>query len=187
MSRNTFLEKFQFKNRLKDKKLFVNFDLYILLERWILFNSVENIKRFLKSMGYRDSYKRDLILQIVLESLHVDVDFVLEEVKHKFNIEISKTTVYNQFSILEKLDILKPVDVHSKKKIYELNQKIENGHLVCNRCKKVEDIDTSSIKSLVDKVANKDGFLLTRYSLILYGQCKECSSEWVTSKVASKK
>jgi len=33
MSRNTFLEKFQFKNRLKDKKLFVNFDPYILLER----------------------------------------------------------------------------------------------------------------------------------------------------------
>lgn len=148
-------------------------------------NYIFIVKELLKKSGYRNSYKRDCILDILLKStLHLNAEEIKEQVYDNFKINISLVTVYNQLELLENFNIVKSFKLQmNRKKVYELNKKTNHNHLICIVCKKIIEIDTTMLDELVSKIANKKDFLVYECSLNLYGYCKECSNE---NKITSK-
>lgn len=87
-------------------------------------NYLFKVRDMLKKSGYRNSYKRDYILKVLMKStLHIDAEEIKNQIYHDFKIIVSLATVYNQLDLLEKFNIVKSVKAQiNRKKVYELNK-----------------------------------------------------------------
>lgn len=133
----------------------------------------------LKKNGYRLTNARVQILNIFLKSATpLAADEVLEKLTER-NIRVNKTTVYREVDFLTEIGLLKEIHFDDRKKRYEMADLDHHHHLVCIRCKKVEDFampeDSIHLKSIEDnKIHKQKGFKVLSHSLEFFGLCRNC-------------
>jgi len=59
--------------------------------------------------------------------------------------------------------------------VYELNQGDHHDHLVCIKCRRVEEFVDPMIEQRQEVIAEEHGFKMTDHCLYIYGVCKACS------------
>ncbi len=88
---------------------------------------------------------------------------------------INKTTVYRELDFLLLHRIIHQVELGDRKKRFELSSHQHHHHLICLKCRKIEDIHLDNDLSKQEKIIEQTtDFLVTDHSLEFFGYCSNC-------------
>lgn len=97
----------------------------------------------------------------------IDVSILVEK------LCVNKTTVYRQIEKFIKGGLVVEVEFGDGKKRYELASLDHHHHLICKKCKKIEDI-TFNERVILREVSKKSNFKVENHSLEFFGICVNC-------------
>jgi Fe2+/Zn2+ uptake regulation proteins len=104
---------------------------------------------------------------------HPSAEMIYKRIK-KYYPNVSLTTIYRTLETFESLGIVSVVNVLYNAARYDANLE-PHHHVVCIRCKKVEDFYDDSLEKL--KVSNRPNYKVLGYTVLLNGICKDCQRE----------
>jgi Fe2+ or Zn2+ uptake regulation protein len=134
--------------------------------------TVEEFKIILNSRSQRITAPRLEILGI-LKSNHDPL--TMSEIHGKIkNKKIDLATVYRTINLFAELGIVNEIDFKDEFKRYELvYDRHHHHHIVCRKCKRVENVETCVLEDL-EKLLNKKGYSEISHSLEFFGLCENC-------------
>jgi len=103
----------------------------------------------------------------------VDVNSVIDYLNTN-GIKTNPATVFRMMNTLTQKGIIMPIQFYEGKTRYELSNKDDHHHLVCENCGKIEDISDGIIPNLEKEIRAKRKFKVLRHSLEFLGLCKTC-------------
>jgi Fur family ferric uptake transcriptional regulator len=135
---------------------------------------LENVK--LRTAGLKITLPRIKILEILenADPHHLsaeDVYRVLSEAGH----DVAFATVYRALTQFEEARLVKRHNFEGAHSVFELEKNQHHDHLVCVKCKRVEEFVDEIIEARQIAIAKKAKFVLTDHSLTIYGICRECT------------
>lgn len=137
--------------------------------------NVIDIISALRSEGHRITPAREQIINTFNKSTSPISAIDLLEALEKLDNKVNKTTVYRELDFLLEKNLVREVEFGEGRKRYELNTGTHHHHLVCRKCKKVEDVDLKTDLSSEEKLIEKEtGFKIESHSLEFFGYCKNC-------------
>ncbi len=138
----------------------------------------EMLSNYIQSRNLKHSEQRQLILEIFLKTEHhLTAEEIYETVKKK-NPSIGYATIYRTMKLLGEAGLCRELLVEDGVTRYEhLYNHKHHDHLICTRCKKFIEVFSPEIEKLQEKIAKKNGFVLERHRLELYGVCRDCRKE----------
>lgn len=125
----------------------------------------------LKQHSIKVTPQRLTILNLVSEYGHLSIKELFTRIRPTFP-SISLATIYKNINFLTEKSLLKEVKLSELDSKYEI-AKAPHAHLVCSRCKKVEDV-MIDIDSIIKNFEKKSDFVIESNSLELSGICKDC-------------
>ncbi|WP_058486306.1 Fur family transcriptional regulator [Defluviitalea phaphyphila] len=137
--------------------------------------NLNEIKKNLKSKGYKLTNQRKAILDVLIDYKgHIlSAEQIYEKTK-KIYSKTNFSTIYRNLEILERTQIIHKINISGEASKYKLVcHKGHHHHFICKSCGKSEIIDFCPLENLELELKNKD-FVLTDHNFELYGYCKEC-------------
>lgn len=131
----------------------------------------------LKNQGERITIVRREIITLLTESTQPLSANEIVKLLAGRHISANKTTVYRQLDLLQGYNMIHEVRLNDRTRRYELAQEneVHHHHLVCLRCKKIEDISfTEDLERQEKVIQKKKGFKVLQHSLEFFGLCKNC-------------
>ena len=127
--------------------------------------------KILNEKGLKATPQRLLILNIIYESGHIDIEEIYKKVV-KIIPSISIATIYKNLKILVNAGIVKEVSISSFKTLYELNT-LPHIHSICKKCKKITDINIKhdKIKKILRKIIDNE---IDDYEINIFTKCSQC-------------
>ena len=132
---------------------------------------MDTVTRILKENGQRfTSQKKEVFCtlkhkpQTVLE--------ILNSLTAKNNL-MDKTTIYRILMSFEELGLVREVNLGDREIRYELANNDHHHHLVCEKCKSIEDVELCE-DELLKEVKKQSSFEIKSHSLEFFGICKKC-------------
>ncbi len=137
-------------------------------------------KAELNEANLRATPARVAVMQF-LESANtpIDVETIIDHL-NKQKIDTDPATVFRIMNLLTVKGITKQISFNEGKFRYELMNKADHHHLICESCGNIEDISDCNIPSLEKDIHQKKKFLVKSHSLEFFGLCKNCQKQ-VTS------
>lgn len=134
----------------------------------------EEFKIILNSRSQRITSPRISILKI-LKSNHKPL--TIAEIHKKLSSgKIDLATVYRTIKLFSELRLVNEIDFKDEFKRYELiYDRHHHHHIVCRKCKSVENVETCILDEL-ELLLSKKGYKEITHSLEFFGICKNCSS-----------
>ena len=135
----------------------------------------ESAIRLLQGRGHRMTPARRFIVTALCEASSPvsALDLLKDLDKHK--LHSNKTTVYREFSFLEKQGLIRGIDFGDGTKRYEIASDHHHHHLICTGCGKVEDVELEhDVEEEGVRLGTAKGFKITGHSLEFFGKCKNC-------------
>lgn len=94
---------------------------------------------------------------------------------HTVGIKINKTTVYRELTFLLSENIIKEIEFGEGQKRYEIEDFKHHHHLICLKCRKVEDIELKTdLEKEETRFLKEKGFKVINHSLEFFGYCHNC-------------
>ncbi len=123
------------------------------------------------------SRKREAILQAIYQSKsHPTAETVYNELKPVFP-DLSLGTVYRNISLFKDSGELVSVGVVNGHERFD-GKVTPHPHFICDKCGRVDDIETSFDVSRLDSdVETELGCLVTQHHLVFHGLCADCREE----------
>ena len=106
---------------------------------------------------------------------HFTVDEIYSSLKHE-GAEVGLATVYRVMGQFEAAGLVLKHNFEGESSVYELATDEHHDHLVCIKCSLVKEFCDDEIERRQEKIAKKNGFVLTDHSLVIYGLCEDCVS-----------
>lgn len=131
----------------------------------------------LKARGHRLTTARKAIIGI-FETNHKPISAEeINEILTTDLININKSTLYREIDFLVIQNILKPIQLQEKTKRYELVHLHHHHHLICQKCKKIQDFEIDNcLNDTLKQVSKTHNFQINDHVLDLYGICSQCQS-----------
>jgi Fur family transcriptional regulator, peroxide stress response regulator len=139
-------------------------------------NSHEQFRELAMKHGLAVTHQRQVIYEAVIASHgHHSPESVYDAVRRRIP-SISLATVYNNLRLFIESGLLREVTPHAASLRVDGNLE-PHHHLVCSRCKTVQDIDGDFVdfKTLARQVHG--GFDLTQPVVEVIGLCRRCSAK----------
>lgn len=143
-------------------------------------NLLDKIKDNLKAKGYKLTFQRQKILDIMVNNKHKHLtsEEVYRCIKNDYP-EIGLTTVYRTIQLLEEANIICKFDISQnaiKYEVMELDNTYQHPHFICTNCMRVFPIKEYSpdLEIIKSNLNHKYKFKIANYNIKLYGMCKEC-------------
>jgi Fur family transcriptional regulator, peroxide stress response regulator len=139
-------------------------------------NSHEQFRELALKHGLAVTHQRQVIYEAVIAAHgHHTPESVYAAVKRRIP-SISLATVYNNLRLFIESGLLREVTPHAATLRVDGNLE-PHHHLVCSRCKTVQDIDGDFIdfKKLARRV--RGGFDLRQPVVEVFGLCRRCSAK----------
>lgn len=136
----------------------------------------EDYLALLKEAGYKSTKARQALISILIQSQNhfLNVDGLLRLFKEEYP-EINVSTIYRNLTILEELNIIHKLLGDDGIALYKLIEcHSHHHHVICQKCGKTAVINMCPLPDL-DKLVEKEDFVLTDHRLELYGYCKDCN------------
>jgi Fur family ferric uptake transcriptional regulator len=136
------------------------------------------LREHLSVRGLRNSERREFILESFLHAGgHHDVEKLHARIR-KERPEIGIATVYRAMKLFCEAGICGELRLDDGRVRYEpLRSENHHDHLVCTRCGKVVEVSSNELEKLQERIAEKQGFLLTGHRLNLFGLCPSCRNK----------
>ena len=140
---------------------------------------MKNFEALLKEKGYKLTGQRQIIWNVMLESLgeHLSPKEIWEIARQKDNT-LGMATVYRALQIMDELGIITSFDKKDEFSKYELVDREErriHPHLICVRCGKIIGVaENLFIGDPIIKIHNEYKFEIEDIRVKCYGICDEC-------------
>jgi Fe2+ or Zn2+ uptake regulation protein len=109
--------------------------------------------------------------------------FSVDDLRYSLTgITISRATVYNALTVMEKAGIVHRLEKEFGKRAaqYEiLFLRTSSVKIICQKCGRISDIKDSTIQRMLED-KNFTNFSQERFSLYIYGHCKVCRRKRLT-------
>ena len=130
---------------------------------------------YVRRKNLKHSVQREAILKIFLKNeRHLTVDELYQAAK-KAAPGIGFATIYRTLKHLCDSGLCRELKCEDGVTRYEhLYGHSHHDHLICTQCGKFVEVVHPQIEKLQDEIAKKEGFLLARHRLELYGLCRNC-------------
>lgn len=130
---------------------------------------------FIRSRKLKQSSQRQTILKIFLKTeRHLTAEELYLMVK-KIIPSIGYATIYRTLKLFTEAGLCRELLVENGSTRYEhLYGHDHHDHLICTECGKFVEIMSPEIEALQEKIAKKNGFVLKKHRLDLYGLCGDC-------------
>ena len=102
---------------------------------------------------------------------HISIDELYDVMIEKFN-SISLATIYKNMNLMISNSFVEEVKLPNNKSVYEL-AKTSHAHLLCDKCKKVEDLHIN-LEQIAKESLQKTSFKVLDTSLVFRGVCENC-------------
>lgn len=93
---------------------------------------------------------------------------------NKKDIKADPATVFRIVNLFTEKGLIRSIQLNEGKSRYELTEKSDHHHLVCENCNNIEDISDCAISDLELDIKKKKGFIVKYHSLEFFGVCKQC-------------
>lgn len=130
---------------------------------------------YLNLHGHRKTPERYAILDAIYSfDTHFDMDTLAERLANVNCFRVSRATLYNTILILQDAHlVVKHKFGHDT--LYErCYSSFTHHHQICTQCGKVEEVRDEALHQFIEGRRNKS-FVLSHYSLYIYGLCSKCS------------
>jgi Fur family peroxide stress response transcriptional regulator len=126
--------------------------------------------------GLAATHQRQIIYEAVISAPgHYSPENIFTDVRRKIP-SISLATVYNNLRLFVEHGLLREVSPRASTLLVEGNLE-PHHHLVCTRCKAVQDVEGDFINyNKLSRQAPR-GFDLTRPLIEVFGLCRRCSTK----------
>ncbi len=136
---------------------------------------LENFKKSVSKLGYKNSIQKDYILKILYFSdEHLSAEQIVNISKSLYKIDMGIATVYRTIKFLESMSIVNSLDVGDSAKRYELDISIHHDHMICTNCHKIIEFVDDLIEEQQINVVKKHKFMLKDHIMTIYGLCEDC-------------
>lgn len=136
-----------------------------------------NLKQHFQHAGYRYTTQRQAVLDAILENkdIHLNSEEIYSLLKEK-HPEMGMATVYRTLSLLEKLQLIRRVDLDDSCARYEIydQEGHDHHHLICSQCGVIMDMQDDLLEALEKQIFEKYNFLVENHSVKFYGRCVNC-------------
>ena len=126
--------------------------------------------------GMAATHQREIIFEAVVAAPgHYSPEQIYAVVKRRIP-SVSLATIYNNLRVFVEKGLLREVSPHASTLLVEGNLEAHH-HLVCTRCKAVQDIEGDFINyKKLSRLAPR-GFELTRPLVEVFGLCRRCRTK----------
>ena len=127
----------------------------------------------LRSKGYKATPQRIAICRIALNSrAHPSAQQLYTEVK-RIHPTVSLATVYKTLEVLRDLDLVQEINLPKGQARFDPYMK-PHINLICLKCGTITDLDDTTVKEIISKVATATKFKPTGQRMDVYGICQKC-------------
>lgn len=131
----------------------------------------------LKNQGERITIVRREIVTVLTESSKpLSANEIIKLLAER-RLTVNKTTVYRQLDLLREYNMIHEIRLNDRTRRFEISKENEehHHHLVCLKCKKIEDINfKEDIHRQEEIIRKKKRFKVLQHSLEFFGLCKNC-------------
>jgi Fur family transcriptional regulator, ferric uptake regulator len=131
-------------------------------------------KQLLKNKELKSTKARIEILKLIFnQSKPSDINQIHEDLSNqgfKFNL----ATVYRVLEKFNQVNLVNQVDFREGKLRYEIAGDHHHHHLVCKKCKSVEDIYGECLQKVEALISKKYKFVAVEHALEFFGVCQTC-------------
>ena len=143
--------------------------------------NINELKENLKEKGDKLTPQRRAIVDIIIdkEGQHLTAEEIYDEVK-KVCPDIGLATVYRTVLLLEEVNVIYKLDLNDGCSRYELvhsDEEHRHHHLVCNKCKKVFEVQDDLLEELEERIEKTYKFKILDHSVKFFGICSECCND----------
>jgi len=136
----------------------------------------EQFRELAWKCGLAATHQRQVIYEAVVDKAgHYSPEQVFAEVRRR-TPSISLATVYNNLRLFVERGLLREVSPHTSTLLVEGNLEAHH-HLVCTRCKSVQDIEGDFINYKKLSQQAPRGFDLTQPLVDVFGLCRRCRAK----------
>ena len=131
----------------------------------------------LKERGQRITPQRLAILRILAGSEgHPSVEEIYRIVTRDFPTT-SLATVYKTVTLLKELGEVLELEFSQGSNRYDGSKPFPHPHVVCTRCRRIDDPDLESLSAMTAEVSEQTGYRVVNHRLDFYGLCPGCQKE----------
>ena len=130
-------------------------------------------QQLLKSKGLKSTPQRIMVLKMIEDGGHVDIDQLSKNFK-KTEMNIPLATLYRILGELSSVGILHTVTLSGEKTKYEI-AKGDHPHFLCEQCGQLEDLQVA-MNDIVNIAQNACAHSTRSVSVMLHGICQNCTS-----------
>lgn len=138
--------------------------------------SLEEIREHFKGRRLKFTNQRYAIYQALASSSdHPTVEDLYSTVKRSYPT-LSMNTVYNTLEVLKDIGIASEISLWHDKARFDANQ-TPHHHLVCLRCKKIEDLYDDTLDRLALSPKTKHQYRIMGHRVEFHGYCNRCKAK----------
>lgn len=136
---------------------------------------LERFQEFLESRGKRLTQQRRILVETVFSRHeHFEADTLVEELSYGAGESMGRATVYRALNELVEAGLLRKIALNDRT-VYEHDYGYpQHDHLHCQKCQKLIEFSSDELASIVNLVAQQQGFQVTGHRLIVSGVCRDC-------------
>jgi Fur family peroxide stress response transcriptional regulator len=124
--------------------------------------------------GYRLTPQREAVLRVLADTTqHLSADQIYDKARQRCR-STSRATVYNTVLVLKELGELEILDLTRTAHRYAARASAEHAHLVCTRCERIDDYDSTELWATLEAAAAASGYRVATCRVSFYGECPAC-------------
>lgn len=134
---------------------------------------MENDALLLKKKGIKVTPQRLAIYHMLRSTKsHPSADAIYQGLSKQFPT-MSFATVYKTLDLLSQIGLVQKINVGEDSFRYDASTE-SHPHIICLKCKKVEDVENNFTEELREVVANTTHYDVVSQQLYFYGYCPDC-------------
>jgi Fur family peroxide stress response transcriptional regulator len=141
-------------------------------------DSDSSIIKALRGKGYKATPQRIAISRFALNNhAHPTAQRIYDEVK-KVYPTVSLATIYKTVQILKEAGLVQELNFLKDQARFDPNME-PHVHLVCMKCKSINDCMDPMISKIVERVSNEADFVAEGWNFDIFGICRSCERKAV--------
>jgi len=135
----------------------------------------ESYKNILLKEGLKFTPQRlEILEEVALGIGHRECEEIYLSMKKKEK-RVSRATIYRTIDILVKNNLARKLELGDGRARYESKfDSSHHDHLICTSCGIIKEFVDDEIENKQEKIAQQNGFVLSKHSHQLFGLCKKC-------------